>query len=49
MTIDDKFEDEKLQYNIDRKTEKYNFHYQEKLKYMNILQVRKYYILIKIK
>ena len=47
MTIDDKIRDEKLQYDINREAAK-NQHYRlEKLINMNILQVKKYYLLIK--
>ena len=43
MTIDDKIRDEKLSYDINREAAKIL----EKLINMNILQVKKYYILIK--
>ena len=43
MTIDDKIRDEKLSYDINREAAKVL----EKLINMNILQVKKYYILIK--
>ena len=47
MTIDDKIRDEKLQYDINRKAAKYQLYHQEKLINMNVLQVKKYYLLIK--
>ena len=45
MKIDDKIRDEKLQYDINRKAEKYQ--HLEKLINMKILQAKKYYLLIK--
>ena len=47
MTTDDKIRDAKLQYNINREAEKYQLCHLEKLIKMNILQVKKYYLLIK--
>ena len=48
MTNDDKITDEKLQNEINRKALK-NQHYQMiKLVNMNIVQVKKYYLLMKI-
>ena len=47
MTIDDKIRDEKLQYDIKREAAKYHIYCQLKLTYMNILQGKKYYLLIK--
>ena len=47
MTIDDKIRDEKLQFDITRKAEKISALSSEKLINMNILQVKKYYLLIK--
>ena len=49
MTTDDKIRDEKLQYYINREVEKYQNYHQVKLIGMNILQVKKYYLLIKNK
>ena len=48
MTIDDKIRDEKLQYNINREAAKIQHYHQVKLINMNILQVNKYYLLIKV-
>ena len=48
MTIDDKFKDEKLQYDINREAAKYRHYHLEKLINMNILQVKKYYHLIQV-
>ena len=45
--IDDKIRDEKLQYNINREAAKISALSLEKLINMNILQVNKYYLLIK--
>ena len=47
MKIDDKIQDEKLQYDINREHQKYQICHLEKLKNMNILQVKKCYLLIK--
>ena len=47
MKIDEKFRDQKLQY--DRKQQKYQHYRLEKLINMNILQVKKYCLLIKDK
>ena len=54
MTIDDKIKDEKLQYDINRETvlnicQKHLPYHQAILKTMNILQVMKYYLVIKNK
>ena len=52
MTIDDQIRYEKLQYDINReaaKMLKYQPYYQKNLISMNILQVKKYYYLIKNK
>ena len=46
MTIDGKIRDEKLQYDINRE---YQYHHLEKFTNMNILQVKKYCLLIKNK
>ena len=48
MTIDDKIRDEKLQYDINRKAAKYLHYYWTILIYMNILKMKKYYLLIKV-
>ena len=47
MRIDDKIKDEKLQYDINRETAKYQRYHLEKLINMNILKVKKYCHLIK--
>ena len=47
MITEDKIRDEKLQYDIKRKQQKYEHYHLEKLINMNILQVKKYYHLIK--
>ena len=47
MTIDDKIRDEKLQMILREKQQKYQQYHLEKLKNMNILQVKKYYLPIK--
>ena len=46
MAIDDKNRDEKLQYDINREAAKYQHYHQVKLINMNILQVKKYCLLI---
>ena len=48
MTIDDKIEDEKSQYNVNREAAKIPAYCQVKLINMNILQVKKYFHLIKL-
>ena len=48
MTIDYKIRDEKLQYDIKRKAKKYQNYHQVKLINMNILQVKKHYLLNKV-
>ena len=45
MTIDDKIRDETLQYDINREAKKYQLYYDITLRNMNILQVKKYYLL----
>ena len=47
MTIDNKIRDEKLQYDIKEKQEKYQLYHLEILINMNILQMKKQYLLIK--
>ena len=47
MTIDDTITDVKLHYDITREAEKYQHNHLEKLVSMNVLQVKKYYLLIK--
>ena len=47
MAIDDKIRDEKLGYDIQREAAKYQHYHLESLINMNILQVKKYYLLIK--
>ena len=47
MKTDDKIRDEKLQYDINREAAKVLALSSEKLINMNILQVKKYYLLIK--
>ena len=48
MTIDDKIRGKKLQYDITEKLQKYQHYHLEKLTNVNILQVKKYYFLIKV-
>ena len=49
MAIDAKIRDEKLQYDINRKAAKISAYYHlKKLINMNILQMKKYYLLIKV-
>ena len=43
MTLEDQIRDEKLQYDIDRKSEKYQLYHQANLISMNILLVKIYY------
>ena len=49
MAIEDKIRHEKLQYDITEKLQEYQHDHQAKLINMNILQVKKYYHLIKVK
>ena len=49
MTIDDKIRDEKLQYDINRKAAKLSALPSEKWININILQVKKFRLLIKCK
>ena len=49
MKIDDKIRDEKLQCNIKRETTKISVLRPGKTNNMNALQVKKYYLLIKLK
>ena len=49
MTIVDKIRNEKLQYNINREAAKFQHFLLEKLLNMNMLQVKKYYLLIEAK
>ena len=49
MTIDDQIKDEKLQYDINGETAEISSYHQAKLIKMNILQVKRYYLLIKNK
>ena len=49
MTTDDKIREEKLQYDINREAAKISPLLSRKLINMNILQVKKYYLLIKYK
>ena len=46
MTTDDNIRDEKLQYGTIREAKKYQDYHLEKLIKMNILQVKKYWLLI---
>ena len=46
MTIEDQIRDEKLQYVLIERLQKYQLFHQEKMINMNILLVKKYYILI---
>ena len=47
MNIDDKIRDENLQYDINREAVKYLYYQLEKLMNMNMLQMKKYYLLNK--
>ena len=49
ITIDDQIKDENIQYEINREAAKISALYQAKLINMNILQGKKYYLLIKSK
>ena len=49
MTIDDQIEDEKLQYDINTEASKYQPYHQIQLTSMNVLLVKKYYLLMKSK
>ena len=49
MTNEDQIRGEKLQYDINREAAKYQFYHQVKLINMNILLVKKYWLLIKSK
>ena len=49
MTIDDKIRDEKLQYGINREAAKISALSSGKIDKLNVLQVKKYYLLIKEK
>ena len=46
MAIDEKIRNEKMQYNINRDTAKISA---SKIDNMNILQMKKYYLMIKVK
>ena len=48
MIIDDKNKDEKLQTILTEKQQNYQHHHQVKLININILQVKRYYHLIKV-
>ena len=48
MTIDDKIKDEKLQYDINREAAKISALLSSKIGKMNILQVKKHYLLIRV-
>ena len=55
MKIDDKIRDEKLQYDINKEAatlqydiNKYQHYHLLKLIYLNILKVKKYYLLMKV-
>ena len=48
MAIDNKIIDEKVQYDINRKQNKYQQYHQINLTNRNILQVTEYYLLIKV-
>ena len=47
MSIDDEIKYERLQYNINREAAKYQHYRLQKLVNMNMLQAKKYYLLIK--
>ena len=49
MTINDKIRDENCDTILTEKQQNYQFYHQVKLINMNILQVKKYYLLIKSK
>ena len=49
MTIDEKIRDKKLQYNIKREASKISVFSSSELINMNMLHVKKYYLLIKVK
>ena len=46
MTIEDQIRDKKLQYDINREATKYQLYHQAKLISINILLVKKYYLVI---
>ena len=48
MTIDDGIRDKNLQYDINREAAKISAYYRVQLINMNILQVKKYYLPIKL-
>ena len=49
MKVDDKIRYEKLQYDIDREEAKFYLNYhQVKVKNMNILQIKKHYLIINL-
>ena len=48
MTTDDEIRDEQLRYDINREAAKYQQYDKVKLIYMNFLQVKKFYHLIKV-
>ena len=48
MTIDDEIRDGKIQYNINKEQQKYQYYHLEKLMNINILQAKKYYLLVKV-
>ena len=48
MTIDDQIRDEPLQNDVTEKQKKYQLYHQVKLINMNILHVKKNYLLIKV-
>ena len=48
MKIEDKIEDKKLQYNIIKKLQKNQQYHMVELINMNMLQVKKYHLLIKL-
>ena len=47
MSIDDEIKYERLQYNINREAAKHQHYHLQKLVNMNMLQAKKYYLLIK--
>ena len=49
MTIEDQIKDKNLQCDINRRLQKYLLYHQAKLISMNILQTKKYYLLINSK
>ena len=49
MKINDKIRDKKQQYDIDKNLQKFQHFHREKLRNMNMLQLKKHYLLIEAK